>query len=159
MSNKGIMALTCRIDDAEVNTIINEFERYSVTAQGRINDAIRKGVRTIARNARRRVKLGKNSKHLKSSIKTKVKKGKFGRSATGETFTAARHAHLIEFGVKAHDLRAKRRAVMRVDANGILRYVSGSVRHPGFGERPFLRPSFQEYKETFIRDIKEAIRN
>lgn len=159
MARTGIMALQCRIDDSEVNACLSHFERYSVHAQGAINDAVRKAVREIAKRARRRAPVGVRAtgKHLKNTIKTKVKKAKFGGLSSGETYTAAPHAHLIELGVKSHSLKPKHQA-MRIDANGMVRFVSGTVRHPGFGARPFLRPSFQEYKDTFVRDIKEAVK-
>lgn len=158
----GKMANLCYIDDAELGRVLNGFSQYTRDAQAKINVAVRTTTRKIGSSARKRTPfnpLRTSGQHLKQSIKTSVKlmRNREGQ-AVGTVKAAAPHAHLIEFGVKPHQVAPRRRRAMRINANGVIRYTNKPITLPGFGAKPFLLPAFNEHKDKFINDVKAAIK-
>jgi len=158
----GKMSDLYYIDDAELGNVLNNFARYTINVQAKINSAVRSATRKIGSAARRKAPfnpLRTSGTHLNKSIKTSVKlMKKQDGQAVGIVKTAAPHAHLLEFGTKPHIVAPKRKKVMRINANGIIRFVKGSISNGGISPRPFLSTAFNENKDKFIREVKEAIK-
>ena len=156
----GKMSDVCRIDDKELNRVLNNFNRYSVQAQEGITKAVKTATQSIGRTARRLAPfnpLRAKGTHLNKTIKTSVKKANSQHTVYGVVKTAAPHAHLMEFGVKPHTIIPKRKKVLVIMANGIGRFVAGA-KHPGISARPFMAPAFNQNKGKFISDVKAAIK-
>lgn len=105
--------------------------------------AVRQGVNVLRDEAR--VRVPKKSGKLASSIKTTVSTQ--GNVTVGRVRLKGKHAYLgrfIEFGVAAHFIRAGAKkggtddpGALKIDGN----YVTGTILHPGFAPRPFMRPA------------------
>lgn len=158
----GKMANLCHIDDAELGQVLRGFTQYTTQAQAKINLAVRTTTRKGGNSARQKAPfnpLRATGKHLKQSIKTSVKLMRnLDGQAVGTVKAAAPHAHLLEFGVKPHQVAPKKRKAMRINANGVVRYTNKPIGLPGFGAKPFMLPAFNEHKESFIREVKAAIK-
>lgn len=85
---------------------------------------------------------------LKNSVKVsgRIKK-KYGlisyRVRVGDK--KAWYAHLIEFGTKAHEIRAKDGKSLFI--GGLMRT---NIHHPGARPKPFIRPSFDQHEQQAL---------
>lgn len=76
------------------------------------------------------------------------------RMLIGPDKKAAWRLRFIEFGVKPHEILAKHSRVM-VDRNGIV--YGTRVHHPGFAEKPFMRPALDEKGPAAVAAIWEVL--
>ena len=61
---------------------------------------------------------------------------------------------MVEFGTRAHIIRPKsKKALYWKGAKRPVKQVS----HPGSKAKPYLIPAFEDEKDKFINDLKEAI--
>lgn len=67
----------------------------------------------------------------------------------------ARHpvAHLIEFGVAPHTIKAKRKKVMSDGST----FYGKTVKHPGFSAKPFLRPAFDQSAQKVLQAMNKKL--
>lgn len=159
----GKMADLYRIDDAELGKVLRSFEQYTTQAQAKINLAVRTTTRKVGNSTRRNAPfnpLRKSGKHLKHGVRTSVKlMRKYDLRAVGTVSEkGVPHAHLVEFGVKSHRVAPRWGKVMQIDAHGVVRYTAKPIMLPGFSAKPFMLPAFNEHKESFVRDVKAAIK-
>jgi HK97 gp10 family phage protein len=124
--------------------------------------AMRQGANVLRDEARLRAP--KRSGKLAASIKTSVSMR--GMLVVAKVRLRGEHAYLgrfIEYGVAAHFISAgaKKGGTIRVSGGGEHEamklgsdYVTGTILHPGFAPRPFMRPAL-EAKGT---EAAEAVR-
>jgi len=55
------------------------------------------------------------------------------------------YAHLVEFGTSAHEIKPKRKKAMKYGDE-----FSAKLFHPGFHQKPFMRPAFDENADAAI---------
>ena len=108
-------------------------------ARNVLRGAFRAGAKVMAEDAQAAVPV--RSGLLRDSIRvtTRVKGGRVSGtvragSKGGKARKIARHAHLVEFGTKAHTIRAK-------PGHHALAIGVSKVEHPGARPKPFMRPA------------------
>jgi len=67
----------------------------------------------------------------------------------------AKHAPYVEFGTRAHEIRAKNKKALAFKVGGNMVVVQ-KVNHPGTKARPFVRPAFEAWKESLGPAVAEA---
>lgn len=90
---------------------------------------------------RRSIKVSTNSK--KGRVTAKLKVG--GKLAP--------HAHLVEYGTKPHQIKAKKGGGLTVGGGVVF-----SVDHPGAKPHPFMRPAFDAKPPAAIQAVGQKIR-
>lgn len=136
-----------------VNEAIREIGMYEGRAQSEAEAAIQEGVKAIIKKAKARVPV--RSGYLKKSGRSEFNLKKMqGRAAF-----YAPHAHLVEFGTKAHAVDPKKaKALQILDAGqGILRYAH-RAKIPARRAKPFLTPSASEELPKVEKRIREALK-
>lgn len=98
--------------------------------------AMRAGGNVFKRGAKQRVPVDEGDLQRSIRITTRTKKGTVYAyvKAGGRR---APHAHLVEFGTKAHKIVAKKDGALAFGAQ-----VVSEVDHPGAKPHPFMRPTF-----------------
>jgi len=114
----------------ELQEAIAKIGSYNTKTAMKIEDAVNRATKGISKGARQRVSVA--SGDLKKSIRSRFDK----KTITGYVAAKEYYAHFVEFGAKAN---AKHHIPKRA-------------------ERPFMRPAFEDYKPTLIREITEAVR-
>lgn len=72
------------------------------------------------------------------------------------TIASARYAAPVEFGTRPHDIRPRRRKVLKFSAGGRVVFTQ-HVRHPGTKAQPFMVPGAKRaLKETGVDAIVQA---
>ena len=118
-----------------------------------VRTAIRKAANIVLKEVRSRApsKTGRLRKGLRVSVS--VTAGNEVAKIGAKRRAGARHAHLLELGVRPHTIRSKYRRALRIGG----RMIGGRVMHPGVRPRPFLRPGFEATKDDAIRVFKEQL--
>ena len=135
----------------ELREAIGSISAYDGAARLRIENAVESAVREMARTAKQlvQVKTGALRKSIFWSFHRKDVVGYFGAKA--------KHAHLIELGIKKTVIEKPRnkRALMIAMTNGIR--FAALARIPPRGAHPFIRPAYEQRRPEFIRRLKEAV--
>lgn len=74
----------------------------------------------------------------------------------GRTSANAKHAVYVEEGTRPHEIRARRKKVLRFVQNGTVRFTP-RVFHPGTKARPFMQQARDRAEPIFDRLCKEAV--
>lgn len=155
------MHITCKTKG--VQEVIANLKKYDDDTQQKVGEVVNNSLKNIARGARSRVP--QKSGLLKSSIRKSYSKKKMGGivSSGGKK---APHAHLVEFGTKAHSLtkgttnnagraaKKGKRLVLVIKGNP----VSGEIIHPGSKPRPFMQPAYYQERSNYIEGLKKAVK-
>lgn len=117
-----------------------------------VRSGIRQGANVIRDAARENVPV--DSGDLKKSIRvsTRSRRGQVRATVTaggGDAF----YAHMVEFGTKPHDIKARKGGVLSF--GGIF---AKSIKHPGQAPQPFMRKAIDENTDKAIRAVGEQIR-
>ena len=136
----------------------SDFDRFSVEvaslsnkSEDRVKEVVKNSAFNIESKAKKNINSNKSVKtgHLIRSISTDVK----GLEATIHT-SNLKYAPMVEFGTKAHIIRPKnKKALYWKGANRPVKQVN----HPGSKSKPYLIPAFEDEKDKFIENLKEAI--
>lgn len=127
--------------------------------------AMRQGANVIRDEAR--LKAPKKSGKLAASIKTSVNTS--GNLTVAKVRLRGDHAYLgrfIEYGVAAHFISAgakkgdtistrggKGRKTMKIGGD----YVTGTILHPGFSPRPFMRPALDAKRSDATDAVRQVL--
>jgi hypothetical protein len=132
----------------ELQEALKSISIYDAKSRLRIEAAVEKSVKEMARLAKSRVPV--ESGALRKSVFSSFHKigcvGYFGAKAP--------HAHLVEFGVKAVTVKPKKKKWLRF--NDGYTYTKWS-NLPARRGRPFVRPSYEQERPELIREIKKAV--
>ena len=140
-----------KIDASDFNRLSVEVANLSGKSEDKIKDVLKNSAFKIESKAKKNINSNKSVKtgHLIRSISTDVK----GLEATIHT-SNLKYAPMVEFGTKAHIIRPKsKKALYWKGASRPVKQVS----HPGSKAKPYLIPAFEDEKDNFINDLKEAI--
>lgn len=152
-----------------LNTLPAKIERNIMRS------ALRAGANVIKSAAQEEAP--KDDGFLRESIRvsTRVRRGEVSAKVAARAY----YAHMIEFGVaphwisvneKARPTRKTRRGPRAVSVRTLNRmakrgslvigenFVGESVHHPGFTEKPFMRPAIDKNQDAVIRAVGEQIR-
>lgn len=152
------MRITCKTKG--VQEVIANLKKYDDETQQRVGEVVNTSLKNIASGARSRVP--RNSGKLRSSIRKSYSKKNMGGTVT----TKAPHAHLVEFGTKAHSLtkgttnsagraaKKGKRLVLVIKGNP----VGGEIIHPGSKPRPFMQPAYYQERSNYIEGLKKAVK-
>ena len=140
-----------KIDTSDFNRFSVEVANLSSKSEDKVKDVLKNSAFKIESKAKKNINSNKSVKtgHLIRSVSTDVK----GLEATIHT-SNLKYAPMVEFGTKAHIIRPKSKKAL---------YWKGSSRpvkqvsHPGSKAKPYLIPAFEDEKDNFINDLKEAI--
>ena len=140
-----------KIDTSDLNRFSVEIASLSNKSGDKIKEVLKNSAFNIESKAKKNISSNKSVKtgHLMRSISTDVK----GLEATIHT-SNLKYAPMVEFGTKAHIIRPKsKKALYWKGASRPVKQVS----HPGSKAKPYLIPAFEDEKDNFINDLKEAI--
>ena len=140
-----------KIDTSDFNRFSVEVANLSSKSEDKIKGVLKSSAFNIETKAKKNINSNKSVKtgHLIRSVSTDVK----GLEATIHT-SNLKYAPMVEFGTKAHIIRPKsKKALYWKGASRPVKQVS----HPGSKAKPYLIPAFEDEKDKFINDLKEAI--
>ena len=140
-----------KIDTSDFNRFSVEVANLSSKSEDKVKDVLKNSAFKIESKAKKNINSNKSVKtgHLIRSVSTDVK----GLEATIHT-SNLKYAPMVEFGTKAHIIRPKsKKALYWKGASRPVKQVS----HPGSKAKPYLIPAFEDEKDNFINDLKEAI--
>ena len=140
-----------KIDTSDLNRFSVEIASLSSKSEDKIKEVLKNSAFNIESKAKKNINSNKSVKtgHLMRSISTDAK----GLEATIHT-SNLKYASMVEFGTKAHVIRPKnKKALYWKGANRPVKQVN----HPGSKAKPYLIPAFEDEKDKFINDLKEAI--
>ena len=140
-----------KIDTSDFNRFSVEVANLSSKSENKVKDVLKNSAFKIESKAKKNINSNKSVKtgHLIRSVSTDVK----GLEATIHT-SNLKYAPMVEFGTKAHIIRPKsKKALYWKGASRPVKQVS----HPGSKAKPYLIPAFEDEKDNFINDLKEAI--
>ena len=144
------MRLEITPTNKELQEALKSISIYDAKSRLRIEAAVEKSVKEMARLAKSRVPV--ESGALRKSVFSSFHKigcvGYFGAKAP--------HAHLVEFGVKAATVKPKKKEALRTADASLIRF-SEKAKIPARGGRPFVRPSYEQERPELIREIKKAV--
>lgn len=144
------MRLDIKPSNKELQNALKSISAYDARSRLRIEAAVERSVKEMARLAKSRVPV--QSGGLKKSVFSSFHKigcvGYFGAKAP--------HAHLIEFGVKALTILPKKKEALRTVDSSVIRFAE-KVDIPVRGNRPFIRPSYEQERPELIRELKKAV--
>ena len=94
--------------------------------------------------------------------RTGALRGSIQNTTTGpysaRTAATAKHAAWIENGTAAHEIKARRKLMLRFEQNGAVRFER-RVFHPGTAPRPFMKEARDKVEPLFERLCIEAVRS
>ena len=140
-----------KIDTSDFNRFSVEVTNLSSKSEDKVKDVLKNSAFKIESKAKKNINSNKSVKtgHLMRSVSTDVK----GLEATIHT-SNLKYAPMVEYGTKAHIIRPKsKKALYWKGASRPVKQVS----HPGSKAKPYLIPAFEDEKDNFINDLKEAI--
>ena len=140
-----------KIDTSDFNRFSVEVANLSSKSEDKVKDVLKNSAFKIESKAKKNINSNKSVKtgHLIRSVSTDVK----GLEATIHT-SNLKYAPMVEFGTKAHIIRPKsKKALYWKGASRPVKQVS----HPGSKAKPYLIPAFEDEKDNFINDLKEAV--
>lgn len=116
-----------------------------------LRTSLRKAGNLVAKEARKNAKqVARNSKNNRIGKAIAVRVGVWEQGEHARvgirSRAGARHAHLVERGAAAHNIRAKRRKVLAYQGGG--KVYGTRVRHPGMRARPFLKPALEANRDA-----------
>ena len=140
-----------KIDTSDLNRFSVEVASLSGKSKDKIKEVLKNSAFNIESKAKKNINSNKSVKtgHLIRSISTDVK----GLEATIHT-SNLKYAPMVEFGTKAHIIRPKNKKALYW--KGATRPIK-QVNHPGSKAKPYLIPAFEDEKDKFIENLKEAI--
>lgn len=115
-----------------------------------IENELQSSTKNIARGAKQ--KAAQRSGKLKKSIKS----GFDRRKPEGQVKAKTPYAHIVEFGAKAHTVKAKNKKALTISSgDGVLLRKSAKI--PARKGRPFIKPAFDEEEPKLISHIKKVL--
>ena len=144
------MRLDIKPSNKELQDALRSISAYDAKSRLRIEAAVEKSVKEMARLAKSRVpvKSGALKKSVFSSFRKLGCSGYFGAKAP--------HAHLVEFGVRAAVAKPKKKEALRIVDTSLSRF-SEEAEIPARGNRPFVRPSYEQERPELMRELKKAV--
>jgi hypothetical protein len=94
------------------------------------------------------VRTGKFLKSIKKSVRTSQK------SVIGKVYSKDKVAHLLERGVKPHDIRPK-----NAKALAFLGVYAEMIHHPGFRGHTIINAAYQDMKSEINEGLAKAVRD
>lgn len=135
----------------ELREAIGAISMYDGAARLRIENAVETAVKDMSRTAKQLVpvKTGALRKSIFWSFHRKDVVGYFGAKA--------KHAHLIELGIKKTVVeRPRNKRALMISLSSGVRYAA-LARIPPRGAHPFIRPAYEQRRPEFVRRLKEAV--
>lgn len=136
-----------------IQDAMNKISWYDAKSRLGLENAIGRAARRMAYRAKSKVPRGKGT--LRNSIYASVKKGLL----RGEFGAKKPHAHLIEYGTKAHTVRPVKRKALRIIDQNVIRFTSKKIVIPAQPARPFMEPAYKTEEPKFLDDVKKVLKN
>ena len=140
-----------RIDTSELDHFAVEITKLDDKTEENVKKVLKNSAFNIEANAKKNLNSNKSvvTGHLSRGITTDIK----GLEATIHT-SNIKYAPMVEYGTKAHIIKAKNKKALYWKSAS---HPVKSVRHPGSKAKPYLIPAFEKEKDTFVKNLKEAI--
>jgi HK97 gp10 family phage protein len=146
--------------------VLGALRALNIEGRNNVEEVVRLSSRKIRRSARARAPV--RSGKFRRAIGTRFSKD--GLSANIAAWWRGRGrervhplSHIIEFGTAPHKIKPEKRKALALHGKVTgemgpeqAKFVS-SVNHPGTPAQPFLFPAFEEHREGYIRDLREAL--
>lgn len=145
------MKIYMKVDSSAMTDAMKHINAWDGKTRLRVEGAIKQGTKAIRREAAQRVAV--HSGKLKKSIKTRF----HAITCEGQVYTKMSYAHILEYGAKAHIVKAKTRKALRFYKNEEPIFVK-QVKIPKFVAKPYLKPAYDYVSPDIVSHIKKAVR-
>ena len=141
-----------KINTSEIDKFAVELVELSEKNRDNVQKAIKKSAFNIESQAKKNLASNKSvvTGHLRRSIATKMG----DLEATIHT-SNVKYAVIVEKGSKAHVIRPKNKKALYWKG---ATHPAKQVNHPGSKAKPYLEPAFEQEKDKFVENLKEAIK-
>ena len=135
-----------------IRRALRQISVYDARTRIGLETAIHNSVKRMAYGAKSRVPRAQGTlrKSISSSFKTQTCEGKF--------MAKKPHAHLVEYGTKAHWVQPTKKKALRMVGLGIVRFVQRKVLIPAIPARPFMAPAYRADEPRLIAEIEDLLR-
>ena len=141
-----------KIDKSELDRFVVYLKTKDSEDTKRIHKVLKNSGMAIQRNAM--TNLEKNGSVQTGHLRRSIANYRRGMTITIHT-SNVKYAICVEKGTKAHIIRPKnKKALYWKGATRPVKYVN----HPGSKAKPYLEPAFEQEKDKFVENLKEAIK-
>lgn len=145
-----MMKFLAKVTSSDLTKAMSSISAWDGETRLAIENALQDSTKNIARGAKQKV--AQCSGKLKKSIKT----GFDRRKPEGLVKAKTPYAHIVEFGAKAHIVRAKNKKALSISAGGDL-LLRKSAKIPARKGRPFIKPAFDAEEPKLISNMKKVL--
>lgn len=140
-----------KVDRAQLTDVLKNISVWDGKTRLLVEGEIKKGTKDIKRYASQRV--NKSSSKLKKSLKTRFKMAK----CEGHVFTKIPYAHIVEYGAKSHEIKAKNKKSLRF-IKGNREIFAKKVNVPKYVARPYLKPAYDYISPNIVKNMKRIVK-
>ena len=142
-----MMKFLAKVTSSDLTKAMSSISAWDGKTRLAIENALQDSTKNIARGAKQKV--AQRSGKLKKSIKTGFDRRKPEGLVKAKT-------HIVEFGAKAHIVRAKNKKALSISAGGDL-LLRKSAKIPARKGRPFIKPAFDAEEPKLISNMKKVL--
>lgn len=144
------MKIYMKVDSAELSDAIKSIKAWDGRTRLDVENVMKQGTKDVRREAAQRV--AKRSGKVKKSLKTRFRAAK----CEGQVYTKVPYAHILEYGAKGHEIKAKNKKVLHFVRNGEDVFTK-KVKVPKFLARPYLKPAYDYVVPDIVRKIRMVV--
>lgn len=144
------MKFYAKVTSNDLTNALGRISAWDGKTRLAVENELQAGTKAVARGAKQRAAV--RSGKLKKSIKT----GFDRRKPEGAVRVKTSYAHIVEFGAKAHTIRAKNKKALTIAQGGALA-LRKSARIPARKGRPFIKPAFEAEETKIVSNIKKVL--
>ncbi len=145
------MKIYMKVDSAELGEALKSIKAWDGRTRLEVENVMKRGTKDVRREAVQRV--AKRSGKLKKSLKTRFRASK----CEGQVYTKVPYAHILEYGAKGHEIKARNKKALHFMQNGEHVFAQ-KVKVPRFLARPYLKPAYDYVVPDIIMKIRKAVR-
>lgn len=145
------MKFYAKVTSNDLTKALSDISAWDGRTRLAVENVLQDSTKNIARSAKQKAAV--RSGKLKKSIKT----GFDRRKPEGLIKAKTPYAHIVEFGAKAHIVKAKNKKALTIFAGGeeLLRKYAKIPARKG---RPFIKPAFEQEEPKLISNMKKVLK-
>ena len=145
-----MMKFYAKVTSNDLTKALSDISAWDGKTRLAIENVLQDSTKNIARGAK--PKAAQSSGKIKKSIN----KGFDRRKPEGLVKAKTSYAHIVEFGAKAHIVKAKNKKALPISAGGEL-VLRKSAKIPARKGRPFIKPAFEEEEPKLVSNMKKVL--
>lgn len=145
------MKIYMKVDASAMTDALKQISAWDGKTRLKVEDVMKRGTKRIQREAKERAAV--RSGTLKKSIKSRFR----ATRCEGEVYTKLPYAHIVEYGAKAHEIKAKNKKALRFYKDNKPVFAK-RAKIPKFIARPYLKPAYDYVSPDIVKNIKKAVK-